>query len=134
MSDSSVMVFGTGDDAVVFEPVEDAGMTGFTSKAAWRWASKEPVKGAPRREFHGRDTFTVGLSGAVYPGQVGDVRCLIKLGKLGDSGEPHPLTDGTGHTYGMYTLKDIPVTREHWVGGVPRKITFTLTLERWTDE
>lgn len=124
------MTLGTGDNAIDYEPFGgDAGLVGMTSQGEWVHPSAKPLVGPPRHEGQGRGQFRAGISGVIYPGQLGRIEALRKLQALGDSDEPHPLVDGTGHSYGLYRIKRVSLTRTHWLDGVPVKIEFTLELD-----
>ena len=100
----------------------------------WRHADNARVGALPGIQYLGPDAEQITLSGCVAP-EVGDRRALDTLRKMADEGKAYALQDGTGDVYGAYVIESISQTGSHVVAeGVPRKITFELTLKQTGDE
>lgn len=100
----------------------------------WRWAANNRVGQRPARQFVGEGDDTITLSGWLSPELVGDRNSLDTLRYMGDQGQPYVLVDATGRVYGLWVIEGVSETGTLFrVDGLPRRIDFSLTLNRVDD-
>lgn len=100
----------------------------------WRHAATERHQARPAGQYLGPGTETISLTGHCLPGIAGHYSAFDRLIEMADTGEDYPLMDGTGRIYGHFRI--MKLDREHsdvMAGGLPRKMSFTLDLERAAD-
>lgn len=101
---------------------------------SWRYGSSERVGARSARQFLGPGDDTVRLSGVLAPEITGDPASLDVLREMADDGEALPLVDGNGRVYGAYAIASIEETQTYFFpDGTPRRIEFSMTLERDED-
>lgn len=101
----------------------------------WRHASSNRVGVRPARQFVGAGDESITLQGLVAPQVTGKIENLDKLREMGDSGANWPLVEGTGRVYGQFIIDSLAEGQTlHFDDGTPRRIDFTLTLQRVDDE
>lgn len=78
----------------------------------------------------GEESITVG--GTLYPELTGGTLSCAMLRQMAGLGYPWPLLDGSGMIYGLYVITNVEENgSEYFPDGTPRKIDFTLKLERF---
>lgn len=98
----------------------------------WRWARQERIGANDAMQYVGPGEETISLSGAVYPGQLGDAGTLGRLRLQASLGLPLPLIGGTGRVFGMFVLESLSEGQTIFaVGGVARRIDFSMQLGRY---
>lgn len=104
-------------------------------RRGWKHPRKSRVGARDSRQFTGAGDDTITLEGMVAPQTIGSIASIRELAAMGDTGNAFVLVDGTGYVYGAYIIESLDEThRYHTPQGVPRKIEFTLTLERVDDD
>lgn len=104
-------------------------------KMGWRHATSERVGARPARQFVGPGEDSITLSGLVAPPLTGTLASIEELRELAGEGRPQSLVDGTGAVLGAFVITDLQETRTlFFADGVPRKVEFTLSLERTDDD
>lgn len=98
----------------------------------WRFAQAERFGARPASQYIGQGAETIGLSGALYPGErIGSWSSLATIREMADSGDAFTLTTGTGEVLGDYFIRKLDLNQElFFVDGVARKGDFSLSLER----
>lgn len=101
----------------------------------WRHPTAARVGERPASQYLGPDVETITLTGTLYPEIAGTRVSLEVLEAMADQGAAWPLIDGEGRVYGDYTITAIDHTgTEFFPDGAPRKINFTLSLQRAAGE
>lgn len=102
---------------------------------AQRWEAKNRVGQGPAWQWVGPGEDTITLDGTLVAGLTGGAGNVDKLREMAAGGKAWILTLGTGDVAGQWFIKSVEETRSNLIGnGQPRKITFSLTLERYWDE
>ncbi|MFX6133636.1 phage tail protein [Acinetobacter baumannii] len=99
---------------------------------SWRHVSNSRVGDMPAYQFTGKGEDVITLDGSIVP-EFGSQMSLTALRLMGDTGKSFPLIAGNGKIYGLWVLKSVNETQSYFFkDGTPRKIEFTLTLEKTT--
>ncbi|MDO7473660.1 phage tail protein [Acinetobacter baumannii] len=99
---------------------------------SWRHVSNSRVNDMPAYQFTGKGEDVITLDGSIVP-EFGSQLSLTALRLMGDTGKSFPLIAGNGKIYGLWVLKSLNETQSYFFkDGTPRKIEFTLTLEKTT--
>ena len=108
----------------------------FQRQMAWRHPTASRVGERPTSQYVGPDFETITLPGTLHPGIAGARINLDILEAMADAGDAWPLIDGaSGKIYGAYKIVRFEHTGSvHFADGTPRKIDFTLTLQREPDD
>lgn len=126
------MMMALGD--FVFE-LRGAAYQDFQRQTEWRHASQSRIGQRPASQFLGPGPDTITLSGTLLPELTGGRATLDELRAMGDRGEAWPLVEGSGRIYGLHKIRSVSETATvFFPDGVPRKIEFSLVLERVDDE
>ncbi|RGP54402.1 phage tail protein [Pseudomonas abyssi] len=106
----------------------------FQRQTNWRHPSSPRVGAAPARQYVGKGEDTITLSGVIVPEIAGERLSLDALRLMADTGKAWPLVEGTGRIYGVWAIESISETATlFFKDGAPRRIEFTLTLQRADD-
>jgi len=106
----------------------------FQRQTNWRHPSSSRVGAAPARQYVGKGEDTITLSGLIVPEIAGERLSLDALRLMADTGHAWPLVEGTGRIYGVWVIESISETATlFFKDGAPRRIEFTLTLQRADD-
>ncbi|MDA5044784.1 phage tail protein [Acinetobacter baumannii] len=98
----------------------------------WKHPSNSRVGDMPAYQFTGKGEDVITLDGTIVP-EFGSQLSLTALRLMGDTGKSFPLIAGNGKIYGLWVLKSVNETQSYFFkDGTPRKIEFTLTLEKTT--
>lgn len=99
---------------------------------SWNFSENAVARGRAKKQFIGAGADSISLPGIVVQEHgIGNRLCIDELAAMADTGQGFVLIDGSGYMYGVYIIKDIDETRSILLfEGVPRKIDFTLKLER----
>lgn len=101
----------------------------------WRHPSSSRVGVRPARQFAGQGDDSVTLQGLIAPEVTGKIESLDTLREMGDSGSAWPLVEGTGRVYGQYVIEGLTEGQTlHFQDGAPRRIDFSLSLQRIDDD
>lgn len=96
----------------------------------WKHPSNSRVGDMPAYQFTGKGEDVITLDGTIVP-EFGSQLSLTALRLMGDTGKSFPLIAGNGKIYGLWVLKSVNETQSYFFkDGTPRKIEFTLTLEK----
>lgn len=99
---------------------------------SWRHVSHSRVGDMPAYQFTGKGEDVITLDGSIVP-EFGSQLSLTALRLMGDTGKSFPLIAGNGKIYGLWALKNVNETQSYFFKeGTPRKIEFTITLEKTT--
>ncbi|MBF0375727.1 MAG: phage tail protein [Alphaproteobacteria bacterium] len=103
---------------------------------AQRWESKpRAAGGAPAWQWIGPGDDSVTIDGLLMPELTGGPENLDALRDMAAAGTAWMLIAGTGESLGRWFIKSVEETRSHFAGpGLPRRIAFTLALERYWDD
>ncbi|MDN8165543.1 phage tail protein [Acinetobacter baumannii] len=98
----------------------------------WKHPSNSRVGDMPAYQFTGKGEDVITLDGTIVP-EFGSQLSLTALRLMGDTGKSFPLIAGNGKIYGLWVLNSVNETQSYFFkDGTPRKIEFTLTLEKTT--
>ncbi|RKU01815.1 oxidoreductase [Burkholderia sp. Nafp2/4-1b] len=101
----------------------------------WKHARHARVGVRDARQYTGQGDDTITLNGLVAPESIGSIASIARLAEMADTGDAYVLVDGLGNVYGAYLITGLDETQTHHTAdGIPRKIAFTLTLERVDDD
>jgi phage protein U len=102
---------------------------------SWKHRTTSRIGARDARQFTGAGADTITLNGMVAPDNgIGEIASLDELARMGDVGEAYVLVDGIGNVYGAFIIDSLKETATyHTQEGIPRKIEFSLTLERVDD-
>lgn len=97
----------------------------------WRHSKSERFGARPAAQFVGVGDETVTLSGALYPGLIGDWSSFDTIRDMADAGEAYLLMGGDYTVHGSFFIRRVSRTADlFFVDGVARRADFTLELER----
>jgi len=100
-------------------------------ESEYLWGKNSRVGTRPAYQFIGPGTDTITLSGDLYTELTGGQISILALHVMAEEGRAWPLISGTGFIYGMFVVNKVSETgTEFYADGSPRKISFTLTLNR----
>ena len=75
------------------------------------------------------------LEGTIYPHFAGGLGQLDRMREIAGMGVPLLYSDGTGKVHGQWVITQLSEGQSHFLpGGVPRKITFSLTLQKYGED
>lgn len=99
--------------------------------ADYRWASNSRVGLRDAFQYLGEGEDKINLSGELYPELTGGTFSMLALYAMAEQGRAWPLISGSGWIYGLFKISNVTETGTvFFQDGTPRKISFTLTLER----
>lgn len=102
---------------------------------SWKHPQNSVVGAMPRTQFTGKESETMEISGDLYPEITGGKLSLLALEMMAEEGVPYPLISGADFMIqGWFVITNI--RREETVffpDGTPRKMSFTLSLQRVDD-
>ena len=102
---------------------------------SWKHPQNNVVGAMPRSQFTGKESETMEISGDLYPELTGGKLSLLALEMMAEAGVPYPLISGADFMIqGWFVITNI--RREEtafFPDGTPRKISFTLSLQRVDD-
>ena len=100
----------------------------------WRHPSNSRIGALPARQYLGKGEDTITLSGLIMPELTGERVSLNALRLMADTGKAWPMVEGTGRIYGLWIIESFSETNALFFrDGAPRRIEFTLTLQRADD-
>ena len=106
----------------------------FQRTTSQKWATGERMGRRAGYQYTGPGEDTITLSGSLAPEVTGGRVSIDALHLMADLGLSWPLLDGEGTLYGLFAITQVQETRsELYADGAPRKIDFSLTLERTDD-
>ncbi len=101
----------------------------------YRWQSQDRLSHDPAMQYVGRGKEQIELDGIIYPHFKGGLNQISAMKETANTGKPLKLTDGLGDVWGNWVIEQIEEIQEIFTkGGVPRKITFNLTLSKYGDD
>lgn len=101
----------------------------------YRWQAQERIGNDPAMQFIGPGKEQIGLEGVIYPEFRGGLQQINLMKLTADIGEPLLMVDGTGQVWGRWVILQIEETREiFFENGVPRKISFSLTIAKYGED
>lgn len=97
----------------------------------WRYDKADRFNARPAFQFLGVGDEKHTFSGALFGGDFGKFSSISTLKEMADKGEQYTLLSGLGDVLGEFVITGLDTTGTiFWEDGVPRKIDFTLTIER----
>ena len=101
----------------------------------YRWQSQDRLSHDPAMQYLGRGKEQIGLDGIIYPHFKGGLNQISAMKKTANAGKPLILTDGLGNVWGLWVIEQIEETQEIFTkSGIPRKISFNLTLSKYGED
>lgn len=102
----------------------------------WRWSSQSRTGRSPAMQFIGKGEDSITLEGVIYPQFKGGLNQLPKMREEADKGRPFLLADSLGRVdYGYWCILQVEEVQTNFLqGGIPRKITFLLTLSAYGED
>ncbi|HHW4679775.1 MAG TPA: phage tail protein [Xylella sp.] len=101
----------------------------------YRWAAIERYGQRDARQYTGPGEERIELPGIAYPDWQGSRASLDELRTMASQGKPLQLIDSYGVIHGWYVIERIEERQSyHHPDGRPRRIEFTLSLQRVTDD
>ncbi len=103
--------------------------------APFRWPAQARIGREPALQFVGPGTRTLSLQGVIYPTFKGGLGQMDTLREMANQGEPLILVSGQGHVMGKWVITQVEESRSTFMAaGLPRKITFTLSLQQYGED
>ncbi|WP_454907614.1 phage tail protein [Variovorax gossypii] len=100
-------------------------------RSSWKHASQALVGARNATQYLGPGDDIITLNGTVVPEFAGIPASLTVLRLMADQGAAWVLVEGTGTIYGAFVITELQETKTlFYVDGEPRRIEFTLTLQR----
>ncbi|AUW59428.1 oxidoreductase [Sphingobium sp. SCG-1] len=97
----------------------------------WRHASSDRFGALPAAQFVGPGPETCTLSGALYPGVIGDYSSIETIKAMGNRGDAFTMASGVGEVLGDFYIRSLDLDADTFFqDGVARRADFTLNLER----
>lgn len=107
----------------------------FQRSTNWKHPSNARVGRRAGRQYTGPGDDNITLAGVLYPELTGGKLSLAMVRQMAAEGKSWPLMQGTGDFIGLYIIESIDETNTlFFTDGSPRKIEFTLKLERTDDD
>ena len=101
----------------------------------YRWQAQNRIANDPAMQFIGAGQEQISLEGVIYPHFRGGLGQIENMKLSADQGEPLLLVDGLGQVWQRWVITQIEETREVFLkDGVPRKITFRLSIVRYGED
>ena len=102
---------------------------------SYRWQAQDRINNDPAMQFVGPGAEQINLEGVIYPDFRGGLGQIEDMKDSADNGEPLLLVDGLGQIWGRWVILQIEETREVFLkNGVPRKISFRLSISRYGED
>lgn len=99
------------------------------------WPSQDRFGSAPAVQFTGKGDETISLPGVIYPEWIGAGDAIDNLRTIAGKGQPLTMIGGTGSVFGQWVVEGIEEKQSIFAqAGVPRKIEFTLSLKKFSDD
>lgn len=100
-------------------------------RSSWRHASQPLVGARNASQYLGAGDDIITLNGLVVPEFAGLPASLSMLRVMADQGAAWMLVEGTGTIYGSFVITEMQETKTlFYVNGEPRRIEFSITLQR----
>ncbi len=107
----------------------------FQRQTEYRHASHSRIGDRPASQYLGPGADNITLSGTLMPELTGGRATLDQLREMGQQGKAWALVEGSGRMYGLWVIKSVSETATvFFADGVPRRIEFSLALERVDDD
>lgn len=101
----------------------------------YRWQSQDRLSHEPAMQYVGRGKEQIELDGIIYPHFRGGLNQISAMKETANAGKPLKLTDGLGNVWGLWVIEQIEETQEVFTkSGIPRKISFNLTLSKYGED
>lgn len=101
----------------------------------WVWGESPIIGSEPDLQYTGKGLQTIDLTGTLLPDVTGDRSSLEFLARQADLAIPLPLIGGDGKYYGRFVVTNLDHQETNFfVNGVPRKITFTIKMKKYSDK
>ena len=116
--------------------VDSAAYDSLTVKAEYPWSKAERLGGAPQLQAAGKEHRSVSIGGVVFPTYYGvGAEQIEALRKLAARMEPQLMVSGDGRSLGKWCVLSISEEDSYFFEqGTPRKQSYTLELERYSNE
>lgn len=102
---------------------------------SYRWQAQDRINNDPAMQFIGPGAEQINLEGVIYPHFKGGLGQIEGMKASADIGTPLLMVDGTGRVWGRWVILQIEETREIFLkNGVPRKISFRLSITRYGED
>ncbi len=104
-------------------------------QTAWKHRTSSRVGARDARQFVGPGEDSISLQGLLAPEVTGTLASLDELRAMADAGDAYVMVDGAGKVYGAFVIESINENQSfHSQDGTPRRIEFTIALNRVDDE
>lgn len=101
----------------------------------YRWPSLERIGQEPLLQALGQGSDRIDLDGVIYPHFRGGLGQINAMRDSASRQEPLMLINGLGEVLGRFVIAQIEETQNTFLpDGVPRKIEFRLSLERYGED
>lgn len=106
-----------------------------TRTNSYSWVKQARLGRDAASQFTGIGDDRFEIEGTIYPEYAGGIEQITLMRLLAGQGEPYMFVSGKGIVYGDYCITSIEETdREFNKDGSPKKVEFTITLERYGDD
>lgn len=105
----------------------------------YRWAWIDILGAESAGQYTGAGQDTISLEGVIYPEFTSSSfqsfvlpDPMQRLRDIAAAGLPVPLVDGLGKNHGQWVVTNVSESKgPFFQAGVPRKVTFTVSLRKW---
>ena len=110
-------------------------------RANYNHVTNEVIGQSPKYQFLGKGEDEITLPGVIYPEICGAMSqlSLTYVRKLAAEGEPLDfittnITAFAGDVHGRWVITSVEETQSVFLGAIPQKIEFSITMKRYDDE
>jgi len=115
--------------------VETAAFQGLSRSTEYRWQQQDRFDHRPALQYTGPGADKITLKGVIYPHFKGGLGQVEAMRASAEGGEPLMLVDGLGYTHGLWCILSIKEDQSaFFFAGTPRKVEFTVELQRYGED
>lgn len=105
-------------------------LDGVLIRDEWRHNFQRTVRGRGKRSYTGKGNQEITFTGAVFPGQFGIADAPALLRRIGNTGRPQQLIDGSGRIVGRFVILSLEEERVRLLAdGTGRQVNYTIELK-----
>jgi len=113
--------------------IHTAAYQAFKRSNEYRWASTDVIGRSPVLQGIGIGPERIELEGVIYPHFKGGFGQVEQMRASASNYTPHLLVDGQGYVLGKWVITHIEEAQACFLAnGLPKKITFRLSLEKYS--
>lgn len=107
----------------------------FTRRTEYRWPGQARLNKLDARQFTGKGSDSITLTGTVYPEFRGGTEQIEDMRSTAELGIPLIMVDGRGNVLGFWVIESIEEKGSIFAeAGVARKQDFTIQIQKYDDD